>query len=934
MMAVGLLILLLFIHMKALQADPSMLPVQGFVMDTDSGDPLEGTFSVTFNLYTHCDDEESVYTENQSLELTNGLYGTSLDVPLDIIKESDSLCLGMQFEEDSEMSPRLEYDAAPYARLAEEAEVAQVANVALSLDDSFLSTLVGSGLDVSGNTISLDTSTSQTWSGSQSYTQQVSLSADPSDTSSSNASFRINPATAGSNEKFLAIQNNGSDRFTVDAEGDVTITGSLSISGTLSGSGVGDITSVLPGEGLTGGGIIGAVSLSLDQDVDAVWTGNHTFSSSASFSSDLNMTVSDDEQFSLSALLDETDVNDVFSLSMTNATTSGSQRGIVVNNADSSGTTESLMALDNADTNTAVTSALTINNSGGGGFGTLLNTPSLDISGTGALSGATGLSSSGTIAFSDLASCSAVQTSSLGVLSCGTTSSGDITGVTAGTGLTGGGSSGDVTLNVDVGTTASKIVQLDSSSQLPAVSGANLTSLNATNISSGTLADARLSSNVSLIGGTIESSEITDDTISASDLGTDSVGASELSADAVGSSEISTDAVGSSEIAADAVGSSEISVDAVNSSEIVADAVGSSEITTDAIGSSEIEADAVGPSELASTTITAGSYSLASITVDADGRLTSASSGTASGDISAVGDAASGDAFTDGSNNGSKLIYEGSSIDSNETILTFTGNPSSLFTVTIPNTTGTLITTGDSNSVTGGMIDESSLVLTGLIDDDDLATGAVDGGSGGEIADNTITADDISADAVGASELTASIALSDGDFFDFSSIDASSSSEGIKLPQGTSVSSATADGQMAWDSDDDELKVGTGGSMVTVGSFLFYGTDTSNRTASYSIGSVGQEDQVVAMAMTCNNLRFQVDTAPATTASWTAVAQINSSNTSLTCTISGTSTTCSDTSNSTGSISAGDMIRLNITESATGASGTAGSSWSMVCYPN
>ena len=52
---------------------------------------------------------------------------------------------------------------------------------------------------------------------------------------------------------------------------------------------------------------------------------------------------------------------------------------------------------------------------------------------------------------------------------------GDITAVVAGTGLTGGATSGSATLNVDVGTGANKIVQLDGSGKLPAVDGSNLT---------------------------------------------------------------------------------------------------------------------------------------------------------------------------------------------------------------------------------------------------------------------------------------------------------------------------------------------------------------------------------------------------------------------------------------------------------------------------
>ncbi|MBO9667014.1 MAG: tail fiber domain-containing protein [Bdellovibrio sp.] len=57
-------------------------------------------------------------------------------------------------------------------------------------------------------------------------------------------------------------------------------------------------------------------------------------------------------------------------------------------------------------------------------------------------------------------------------------SGGTITGVTAGTGLTGGGTTGAISLAVDAGIGANKIVQLDGSSKLPAVDGSALTNLN------------------------------------------------------------------------------------------------------------------------------------------------------------------------------------------------------------------------------------------------------------------------------------------------------------------------------------------------------------------------------------------------------------------------------------------------------------------------
>ena len=58
--------------------------------------------------------------------------------------------------------------------------------------------------------------------------------------------------------------------------------------------------------------------------------------------------------------------------------------------------------------------------------------------------------------------------------------SGTVTSVASGTGLTGGPITGSGTLNVDVGTTASKIVQLDGNAKLPAVDGSNLTNVSTT----------------------------------------------------------------------------------------------------------------------------------------------------------------------------------------------------------------------------------------------------------------------------------------------------------------------------------------------------------------------------------------------------------------------------------------------------------------------
>src|SRR4029079_18186842 len=62
--------------------------------------------------------------------------------------------------------------------------------------------------------------------------------------------------------------------------------------------------------------------------------------------------------------------------------------------------------------------------------------------------------------------------------------SGTVTTVNSGTGLTGGPITNNGTLNVDVGTTASKILQLNASAQIPAVDGFLVTNVNAVKLQS------------------------------------------------------------------------------------------------------------------------------------------------------------------------------------------------------------------------------------------------------------------------------------------------------------------------------------------------------------------------------------------------------------------------------------------------------------------
>ena len=171
------------------------------------------------------------------------------------------------------------------------------------------------------------------------------------------------------------------------------------------------------------------------------------------------------------------------------------------------------------------------------------------------------------------------------------TGSGNITFSRPITGLSGSGAS--LTALNATELTSGTLPMARLSGTLPALNGSALTTLNATELTSGTIPIARIAD------GAITSAKITDSTIVAGDIASDAITTAKIAANAVTTAKIAAGNVSTATVADLAINAAKLADNAVTTAKINADAVTGAKIADDAINSEHYAAASIDAEHLA-----------------------------------------------------------------------------------------------------------------------------------------------------------------------------------------------------------------------------------------------------------------------------------------------------------------------------------------------
>jgi hypothetical protein len=110
-------------HVEAATGINRQISFQGKLVNPDGTNVTDGSYSIVFSIYTVASAGSNIWTETQSVTLSNGIFQVNLGsvtaLPGSVDFNTDNIYLGIKVGADAEMTPRVQFTAVPQAFNAE-----------------------------------------------------------------------------------------------------------------------------------------------------------------------------------------------------------------------------------------------------------------------------------------------------------------------------------------------------------------------------------------------------------------------------------------------------------------------------------------------------------------------------------------------------------------------------------------------------------------------------------------------------------------------------------------------------------------------------------------------------------------------------------------------------------------------------------------------